>query len=128
MKKAILVDIDGTLANIEHRRHFVTKYKLPCKCGCKETTLMLTDCGEKLVESCEKCLCDTEHNKPDWLSFNKSMVMDTPNEWCVEILQRMSEPPNGYNIVFVTGREEEHCAQVRYCIKCGKRQSKRCLW
>ena len=26
MKKAIIVDIDGTLANIDHRRHFLTEY------------------------------------------------------------------------------------------------------
>lgn len=64
--KAIIVDLDGTLANIEHRRHFVT-----------------------------------DGNK-DWKSFNKSIPMDVPNQWCLDLVDKFS---TDHFILLVTGRE-----------------------
>jgi len=70
--KAILVDLDGTLCNIEHRRHFV----------------------------------DGTDEKKDWRSFNESMIIDTPNLWCVELVISMAK--RGFTIIFVSGRSDEY--------------------
>lgn len=78
--KAIIVDIDGTLANIEHRRHFVTQ------------------------------------EKPDWKSFYAAMVMDTPNDWCVDLVHRYRKD---HRIIFVSGRPSGYQFTtnrfLRYC-------------
>jgi len=59
--KALVIDIDGTLSNIEHRRHYVmnkpTKWK-----------------GTKM-----------------WREFNSSMHLDTVNPWCLEIIERFKK-------------------------------------
>lgn len=53
MKDIIVVDLDGTLANIDHRLHFIKR------------------------------------EKPDWDGFFKACVNDTPNDWCVKLIQAM---------------------------------------
>ncbi len=53
MKDIVVVDLDGTLANIDHRLHFIKR------------------------------------EKPDWDGFFKACVDDTPNDWCVELIEGM---------------------------------------
>lgn len=67
-KKAILVDLDGTLADIEHRVYHVTK------------------------------------SPPDWKSFYQGIDQDRLWPWCFELIQAMRA--SGYEVLFVTGREE----------------------
>jgi len=64
---AIVVDLDGTLCDIEHRRHHVR--------------------------------CDD----PDWTAFFEGMSEDTPNDWCVQLINKFRDT---HNIVFCSGRPD----------------------
>jgi hypothetical protein len=60
-------DLDGTLANLLHRRHFVERSILGCP-----------NCGYAHNEP--RCrLCDAKHpQKANWDAFHKACVHDTP--------------------------------------------------
>lgn len=68
MKDTVVFDLDGTLANIDHRLHFVKR------------------------------------DKPDFDSFFKACVDDTPNEWCDAMLNAFSEV--GYRVLIVSARSK----------------------
>lgn len=57
--KAIICDLDGTLCNIEHRKHMV-----------------------------QKAIDNTAKGKPNWPAFFRAMSRDGVNEWCADILRR----------------------------------------
>jgi len=97
--KAIIVDIDGTLSNNDHRRHFVdANHPINEKDRISQISLENTPYPDEKGFTW----------RPDWKSFNEQMVNDTPNEWCVTLVTQMSVPEWGYPpaIIFVTGREE----------------------
>ena len=102
--KAIIVDIDGTLANCEHRRHFVD---LQDRAGYDALWDQGTD-GHWYHK-----FTDAKW-KPDWKSFNEQMINDTPNEWLCDLLRALYSgywncpSTNNYceEFIFVTGREE----------------------
>jgi hypothetical protein len=71
MKKTILFDIDGTIANINHRRPLL------------------------------------KGARPDWKAFNSRMGDDLPNGPVVELYQTLWETGK-YNIILVSGRNEDH--------------------
>lgn len=99
--KAIIVDIDGTLANIDHRRHFVDP-KLNKNYNAQSINIWAWDDPHYQTQYFHNETKDKF--KPDWKSFNEAMIYDTPNEWCVsivEIFHRVQE----FSIIFVTGRE-----------------------
>lgn len=115
--KAIICDLDGTLANVEHRRHFVEKTKsvlLDVDEG-MEKDFRFTNVDSEVVDG--KAWFDT-HNQVDWQSFNEAMKDDTPNEWCAKIIHSMTievvddyydeEGKAEFECVFVTGREEKY--------------------
>lgn len=77
-KKIIIFDLDGTLANIEHRRHFVTAPENP------SIELMGTW-------------------KPDWDAFYKACVDDTVNEAVAYIFKSLWYSEN--KIYIWSGRE-----------------------
>lgn len=103
--KAIIIDIDGTLANCDHRRHFVDRNH-----------------HDNLKKILSKIALESTQEpdleplwKPDWNSFNEQMVNDTPNEWCIEIINRFSRDlyssdgileEEAVKFIFITGREE----------------------
>lgn len=68
-KRAIICDIDGTIANIDHRQHLV------------------------------------QGHRKDWKAFFARVDKDTPNEWCVNIIQMYIAA--GFEIIFMSGRHEE---------------------
>ena len=70
MEKGIVVDIDGTLADVSHRVHHVEK------------------------------------TEKDWASFNRLMGEDSPNRWCLELVNIFYE--KGYKIILLTGRREKY--------------------
>jgi len=76
---AIICDLDGTLCNVEHRRHFVNQPK-----GVKK----------------------------DWGGFFKAMVDDTPNQWCVDLLKRMSYG-RAHTVVFCSGRPDSYRRETK---------------
>jgi FMN phosphatase YigB (HAD superfamily) len=74
MDKAIICDIDGTLANHEHRLHFVDAHK------------------NKKFNFIGRTWWDIEANKkfkPDYDSFYDAMDKDTVNEWCSTLIYCM---------------------------------------
>ena len=73
----IIVDIDGTLANISHRRKYV------------------------------------EQKPKDWDKFFAGIKDDTPNKWCVEIINRFSRTQGSYGIILCTGRMEKHLPETK---------------
>jgi predicted kinase len=79
--RALVVDIDGTIADIEHRRKHV----------------------------------DRTLGKPNWMKFFDEMHLDTPNQWCVDLVKafyeasnRMTPEQQPYTIIFASGRPDNH--------------------
>jgi hypothetical protein len=99
--KAIICDLDGTLANHEHRLHYVQVY-------------------EKRWEDEEKYYGPLHKGQSGYISFNKdgslfegknwpaffeAMDKDTPNGWCVKIINSLIEE-YGITPIYLTGRPE----------------------
>lgn len=105
--KAIIVDIDGTLANIDHRRHFVDP-KISFDKGLSKYDVDLS--FNRIDINLDGTIW-----KPDWKSFNEAMEDDTPNKWCGNIISRYSVCIRGWegeilsqpiDIIYCSGREE----------------------
>lgn len=72
----IIFDLDGTLADCEHRRHFVEKnvycdhwHKIP----------------NHPIQMCDPCKIRFKNWKPDWKSFYEACDKDIPIEPVIEI-------------------------------------------
>lgn len=97
-KKIIIFDLDGTLADIQHRRHFVEDPK--------------TAYGwngyyySRLPEG--KNIADLKDWKPDWDAFHKACVDDKPNEAIAYIFTMMLFSVNmrNYSLEIWSGRDE----------------------
>ncbi len=83
MKKAIIVDLDSTLADNDHRQHYIADF--------------YSDDGTDNDVP--------ESKKADWDSFNAEIPNDTLNEWCYSILSLFYQ--QGVDILVVTGRGED---------------------
>ena len=70
--KIVICDIDGTIANLQHRLHFI------------------------------KNPDGTKKKKPDWDSFHKACVDDTPYGDVIEII--LNHQKCGYRLYFFSGR------------------------
>jgi hypothetical protein len=92
----IIFDIDGTLANIKQRLHYIQEIKEDVR---NENGSWK---GEKVVK------------KPDWNAFNRAMVHDEPNLHIIGIYKAMCDMKRGgdYPAVFVTGRPEDYRAET----------------
>lgn len=82
MKSVVVFDIDGTLANCDHRRHLVEKFKPD----------------------------GTKNKHRDYEQFYDLCHLDTVHEGVLETLHAMGRVEYGcvrqFNIIFVTGRPE----------------------
>lgn len=96
LPEAIIVDIDGTISNLEHRLHYIDKYI----------------CPENLSERCETCVINEYPPKmcgkgvlakKDWDSFFANVKDDTPIEYMLDIVCSLA---NDYKIVLCSGRAE----------------------
>jgi hypothetical protein len=74
----IIFDLDGTLANIEHRLHFITKDVAPINGKSKR--------------------------KPDWDSFHKACIHDQPIQPIIEIFQALKS--DQHHIEIWSGRSD----------------------
>lgn len=83
---AIVCDLDGTLCNVEHRRHFV-----------RDTRPMneLTGCDLNTGELYPPF-------KKNWPAFFAGIKDDTLNQWCADILRNMAK--SGHTPVYCSGR------------------------
>lgn len=68
-KDTVVVDLDGTLADITHRLHYV------------------------------------QNSPPDWKAFFRECTKDTPNDWCVKLIQSLLL--SGTNVIVVSARSKE---------------------
>lgn len=83
MKNKIIVDIDGTIANLDHRLPYI-----------------LNEDGSQ-KDSKEK----------DWDNFYKDLDKDKPIERVLEMIRNIVEH-NGYNILVITGRSAKYLKQT----------------
>lgn len=90
VKPVVIVDLDGTMFNIDHRIHFVTGICPKCK-GIPEIE------GEDICFEC----AGTGKCKKDWLRFEVSCVFDTPVHAIVTWIRALAED---HTIVIVSGR------------------------
>lgn len=99
MKDLILVDLDGTLADCEHRRHFVTPQQCTTCLGTGTVDLTL------LTESCRNCSGKGTVGKIDWTAFYKACVDDKPLQTTIDLITKFAG--NEYDILIVSGRSDE---------------------
>ena len=96
----IIFDLDGTLANCDHRRHFVENnfycdhwHKIP----------------NHPLKMCENCNILYKNWKPDWEAFNEACDKDEPNRPIVDIFNRLNEEIYGFpriDLEIWSGRSE----------------------
>ncbi len=94
-KKWIVCDIDGTIANLEHRLHFVKDINYN-------------------TDECHSQTCDIAVNhghRKDWKSFFDEMSKDTVIENVRDMIIKYKE--EGYPIIFVSGRPDSHRKQTK---------------
>jgi hypothetical protein len=101
----IIFDLDGTLADCEHRRHFVDKeYIQPCN--------HWHQIPNHPVDVCDKCKSRFRSWKPDWRSFFDSCNEDTPIWPVVRVIESL-----GLNEVTIPNKEIQiwsgRCESVR---------------
>ena len=77
--KAIIVDLDSTLCNVDHRIHFIVNDKTPAQ---------------------------DRFGNSNWERFYAELINDTPNDWCVMLIKGMWKI--GVKPVYLTGRPEKY--------------------
>ena len=76
-----IFDLDDTLADLKHRRHFVEYPHVECE-NC------LHDHNERRCQ-----LCGTKHPfKPNWDAFHAACVDDTPIDAIIDVLAELPRP------------------------------------
>ncbi len=82
---ACIIDLDGTLCNIDHRLHFLDRHPVLISNGENEPKEVYT--------------------KPDWKNFFANMTYDTPNKWCKDIVALCAQR---YDIILCSGRPDDY--------------------
>lgn len=85
-QKVIVCDLDGTLCNVEHRRHHVRP-------PAPHEAALAPDGNFFPVPN---------PFKKNWAAFFAGIPNDTPNQWCLDILAKFNA--TGTRIVFCSGR------------------------
>jgi predicted kinase len=108
-KKLVLVDMDGTLADLSHRLHFI---KTPCEfclgAGMERRGMLVGDKMQYSYSPVQKCrYCGGSGNKQkDWNGFFANVLDDAPIEFVVRWVQEIAKDPN-FIINIVSGRPED---------------------
>lgn len=76
MKNAIICDIDGTIADVRHRLHYIQNPD------------------------------GTKKAKPDWAAFHAACVDDPPFEDVIEIVNNLTYSVPSYRLFILSGRNE----------------------
>jgi hypothetical protein len=79
VRDTVVVDLDGTLANIDHRTHLVKK------------------------------------EKPEWDAFYAACDKDTPNDWCVNLINALLV--DTYRVVIVSARRRDTMDKTQRWLK-----------
>ena len=106
LEKMIIFDLDGTLADCEHRRHFIEAPEDRCW-RCFE---YLTDC-EKIKEPLFTCSCGRQPGiwRKDWQAFYEACDQDRPIQPVINIFYTMQDVYKINNMQIWSGR----CESVR---------------
>lgn len=94
MKPLYIFDLDGTLALIDHRRHFVERPSLKCY-----------DCGGANRASCVQCADLDVGWKPNWPAFFAACIKDVPNYPVIRTMEALVR--NGADVWIFSGRSDE---------------------
>lgn len=97
MKNIVIFDLDGTLALIDHRRHFV-ETRCPACLGSKREAV------GGLSLPCQHC-GGTGKKKPNWGAFYRACVDDLPNEPVIAAMR--AHMAAGHHCMVVSGRSDE---------------------
>jgi hypothetical protein len=73
-----IFDLDGTLADLRHRRHFVEKP------SCEEHAAL-----RKPLDTCPNCTALRRQFTPDWNAFHAACVDDTPIKPVISLLKHL---------------------------------------
>lgn len=93
----IVVDMDGTLSDCSHRKHFV-----------EGTTQHLTECSPLATFKDGKCIaCGAVKYKKDWGSFFRGVGEDPPVPAVVKLVKHFYFL--GYDVLVVSGRPMDQC-------------------
>lgn len=96
MTPLYIFDLDGTLADLKHRRHHVERPSLKCY-----------DCGGNNRRNCERCAELDAGWKPNWDAFHAACVDDTPIAPVIEVLSTLltfSSYVDAHDIWIFSGR------------------------
>lgn len=101
-KKFVVVDMDGTLADCEHRRHYVRPVFPPHTFGCANATTHGNN------ERCPAlgCAANIKPPKKDWPAFFRECSADTPIEPIAQLVHTLSKE---HYILIVSGRPMDKC-------------------
>lgn len=103
MKDIIVCDLDGTLADLRHRRHFVEKKR--CM-ACADLSWGSTD-------FCRVCAgTGYEKFKPNWPAFHAACVDDTPLQTTIDLVRMLADGMQNASYIspsiwVVSGRSDE---------------------
>ncbi len=86
LPKAIILEIDGILADDSHRRHFI---------------------NFSLASEHMNWLSEAQNWEPDYESYYDAMDKDTVNDWCADLLWHMNIEEKPF-IIFITVRPEKY--------------------
>ncbi len=91
MRPLYIFDLDGTLADLRHRRHFVERPSRNCY-----------DCGGKNRLNCMQCSDLDAGFKPNWNAFHAACVHDEPIWPVIRLLRQLAA--SGADIWVWSGR------------------------
>lgn len=78
-RQVVIFDLDGTLANTAHRKHFVERNGACVECG-----------GYAFESMCPACDgTGKDRRKPDWNAFFRACVDDTPLERVAQLFRTL---------------------------------------
>lgn len=89
-ERAIIVDLDGTMCNIDHRLHTVRPPK---------------EWEEEVALAKQEKRKNVHNWKADWAAFFRNLGGDSLNQWCADIVDKFS---TSTQIVYCSGRPDDH--------------------
>lgn len=95
----VICDIDGTVADCQHRLHHVKAQDYQCSVNCPATEL------QRLVRGCQ--VCGAKPPKKNWAAFHspENISLDTPIKPIVDLVKELEMR---YMLIFLTGRSTEN--------------------
>ena len=91
MTKLFVFDLDGTLADLTHRLYLIQN---PLR----------NENSDEIVEKGPEFIKKYQNWKPDWPSFYRSSVNDSPKQWVIDLLNLVRKQGE---VLILSGRSDE---------------------